>query len=77
MAHYMELTALLLSRIQFAFTIAYHIVFPTLNIGLALFLLVLEATEAAPVQSALEDIDGGGNIERGMLTIIDLAQLPG
>jgi cytochrome bd ubiquinol oxidase subunit I len=45
MAHYMELTALLLSRIQFAFTIAYHIVFPTLNMGLALFLLVLEAAE--------------------------------
>jgi cytochrome bd-type quinol oxidase subunit 1 len=39
MAHYMELTALLLSRIQFAFTIAYHIVFPTLNMGLALFLM--------------------------------------
>lgn len=34
--------ALLLSRIQFAFTIGFHIIFPTLTIGLALFLAVLE-----------------------------------
>lgn len=37
MAHYMELFALLLSRIQFAFTLGYHIVFPTLNMDLAVF----------------------------------------
>ena len=37
--------ALLLSRIQFAVTIGYHIVFPTLTMGLALFLVVLEARE--------------------------------
>ena len=32
----------LLSRIQFAFTIAVHITFPALSIGLAAFLAVLE-----------------------------------
>lgn len=34
--------ALLLARIQFAFTIAFHIVFPAFSIGLASFLAVLE-----------------------------------
>ena len=34
--------ALLLSRLQFAFTIAYHIVFPSFTIGLASYLAVLE-----------------------------------
>jgi cytochrome bd ubiquinol oxidase subunit I len=33
----------ILSRIQFAFTIGFHIIFPTLNIGLGLFLLILES----------------------------------
>ena len=32
----------ILSRIQFAFTVSFHIIWPTLNIGLGLFLLVLE-----------------------------------
>ena len=41
----MELDALLLSRIQFAFTIGYHILFPALSMGLAMFLLVLEVLE--------------------------------
>ncbi|MGH8561285.1 MAG: cytochrome ubiquinol oxidase subunit I, partial [Nevskiales bacterium] len=41
----MEPLALLLSRLQFAFTIAYHIVFPTLSMGLAVFLLLLRALE--------------------------------
>lgn len=35
--------ALLLSRLQFAFTIGYHILFPTLTMGLALYLVYLEA----------------------------------
>jgi len=35
--------ALLLARIQFGFTIAFHIVFPALTIGLASYLAVLEA----------------------------------
>src|SRR5260221_6009681 len=38
----MDLDALLLSRLQFAFTIAFHIIFPSFTIGLASFLAVLE-----------------------------------
>ena len=38
----MEFDALLLSRLQFAFTIAYHILFPAFTIGLAAYLAVLE-----------------------------------
>ncbi|HVN00831.1 MAG TPA: cytochrome ubiquinol oxidase subunit I [Caulobacteraceae bacterium] len=38
----MPLDALLLSRLQFAFTLAFHIIFPSLSIGLASFLAVLE-----------------------------------
>src|ERR1700733_5110935 len=36
-------TALLLSRIQFAFTVSFHIIFPSFTIGLAAWLTVLEA----------------------------------
>ena len=43
----MELTALLLSRIQFAFTISFHIIFPSFTIGLAAWLTVLEALALA------------------------------
>jgi len=39
----MELDALILSRLQFAFTIAFHIIFPSFTIGLASYLAVLEA----------------------------------
>jgi len=39
----MALDAQLLSRLQFAFTIAFHIIFPSFTIGLASFLAVLEA----------------------------------
>ena len=39
----MELTALLLSRIQFAFTISFHVIFPSFTIGLAAWLTVLES----------------------------------
>jgi cytochrome bd ubiquinol oxidase subunit I len=39
----MDLSALLLSRLQFAFTVAFHIIFPSLTIGLAAWLTVLEA----------------------------------
>ncbi len=38
----MEFDALLLSRIQFAFVIAFHIMFPAFTIGLAAFLAVCE-----------------------------------
>ncbi|TAL64683.1 MAG: cytochrome ubiquinol oxidase subunit I [Legionella sp.] len=33
----------LLSRIQFGFSIGFHILFPTLNLGLAVFLVIMEA----------------------------------
>ncbi|WP_094711317.1 cytochrome ubiquinol oxidase subunit I [Hahella sp. CCB-MM4] len=36
------LDAALLSRIQFAFTISYHIIFPTLTIGMAVYLATME-----------------------------------
>lgn len=36
------LTALELARIQFAFTVSFHIIFPAITIGLASFLAVLE-----------------------------------
>ena len=39
----MDATALLLSRIQFGFTISFHIIFPAFTIGLAAWLSVLEA----------------------------------
>ena len=38
-----ELDALLLSRIQFGFTVGFHILFPTLTIGLAWLLVFVEA----------------------------------
>src|SRR5262249_223785 len=39
----MDATALLLSRLQFAFTISFDIIFPAFSIGLAAWLAVLEA----------------------------------
>jgi len=39
----MDMMALRLSRIQFAFTIIFHIIFPSFTIGLAARLTVLEA----------------------------------
>ena len=39
----MDLTALLLSRLQFAFTVSFHIIFPSFTIGLGAWLTVLEA----------------------------------
>jgi cytochrome d ubiquinol oxidase subunit I len=43
----MEITALLLSRLQFAFTISFHIIYPSFTIGLAAWLTVLEALHLA------------------------------
>ena len=43
----MDLTALLLSRVQFAFTVSFHIIFPSFTIGLAAWLTVLEALNLA------------------------------
>lgn len=38
----MDLDPILLSRLQFAFTISFHIIFPTLTIGLSSWLVVVE-----------------------------------
>ena len=43
----MALTPLLLSRLQFAFTISYHIIFPSFTIGLAAWLTLLEGLHMA------------------------------
>src|SRR6202166_1798233 len=43
----MDMTALLLSRIQFAFTITFHMIFLSFTIGLAAWLTVLEALRLA------------------------------
>ncbi|MEZ0237146.1 MAG: cytochrome ubiquinol oxidase subunit I, partial [Methylophilaceae bacterium] len=39
-----DLSALELARIQFGFTISFHIIFPAITIGLASYLVVLEAS---------------------------------
>ncbi|WP_342237454.1 cytochrome ubiquinol oxidase subunit I [Inquilinus sp. OTU3971] len=54
----MDLTALLLSRLQFAFTVSFHIIFPAFTVGLAAWLAVLEALSLAtgrPVYRRLFD----------------------
>ena len=38
----MNLDPVVLARVQFAFTVSFHIIFPTISIGLAMFLAVLE-----------------------------------
>src|ERR1700760_2131404 len=43
----MDVMALLLSRIQFAFTISFHLIFPSFTIGLAAWLTVLEGLHVA------------------------------
>ena len=43
----MDLDPLLLSRIQFAFTISFHIIFPAFTIGLAAWLATLEGMQLA------------------------------
>src|SRR5471032_2682979 len=43
----MDAAALLLSRIQFAFTVSFHIIYPSFTIGLAAWLTVLEALRLA------------------------------
>jgi cytochrome bd ubiquinol oxidase subunit I len=51
-----DLDALLLARIQFAFTISFHIVFPAITIGLASYLAVLEACWLRSHQSVFLDL---------------------
>ncbi|OAN63161.1 cytochrome ubiquinol oxidase subunit I [Sphingomonas sp. TDK1] len=54
----MDATALLLSRLQFAGTVSFHILFPAFTVGLAAWLCVLEGTWLAtgkPVYRRLSD----------------------
>src|ERR1700761_2603994 len=48
----MDLSALLLSRLQFAFTVSFHIIFPSFTIGLVAWLTVLESLHLATGRSA-------------------------
>ena len=48
-------SVLLLSRLQFAFTISFHIIFPSLTIGLAAWLTVLEALHQVTGQATYRD----------------------
>ncbi len=52
----MDFDALLLSRLQFAFTIAFHILFPAFTIGLAAYLAVLEGLWLATRRDAFRTL---------------------
>jgi cytochrome d ubiquinol oxidase subunit I len=52
----MDLSALLLSRLQFAFTVSFHIIFPSFTIGLAAWLTVLEALYLATGRPAYRTV---------------------
>src|SRR5512134_2365439 len=52
----MEWDALLLARLQFAFTIGFHIIFPAFTIGLASFLAVLEGLWLATKQERFRNL---------------------
>ncbi len=49
-------TALELARIQFAFTISFHIIFPAITIGLASYLVVLEANWLRTKEQVYKDL---------------------
>ena len=51
-----EMTALDLARVQFGFTIAFHIVFPAMTVGLASYLVVLEACWLRTRQTVYRDL---------------------
>ncbi|MFO1325387.1 MAG: cytochrome ubiquinol oxidase subunit I [Burkholderiales bacterium] len=51
-----EPDALLLARIQFGFTISFHIVFPAITIGLASYLAVLEALWLSTQRAVFRDL---------------------
>lgn len=50
------MTALELARIQFGFTISFHIIFPAITIGLASYLVVLEASWLKTRQQVYKDL---------------------
>lgn len=51
-----NLTALELARIQFAFTVSFHIIFPAITIGIASYLAVLEGLWLKTKQSVYRDL---------------------
>src|SRR5690606_29788426 len=51
-----SLTALELARIQFGFTISFHIVFPAITIGLAAYLVVLEGLWLSRKEAVYRDL---------------------
>ncbi|WP_031343242.1 cytochrome ubiquinol oxidase subunit I [Novosphingobium lindaniclasticum] len=51
----MEITPLLLARLQFAFTVSFHIIFPAFTIGLAAWLTCLEVLRGVDGKTALSD----------------------
>src|SRR3990167_10386575 len=52
----MDFDPILLSRIQFAFTISFHIIFPTLTIGLSSWLAVVEGLWLITRKSVYQEI---------------------
>src|ERR1700743_2447811 len=52
----MDISALLLSRLQFAFTVSFHIIFPSSAIGVAAWLTVLEALHLATGRPAYRTV---------------------
>ena len=52
----MTFDAILLSRLQFAFTIAFHIIFPSFTIGLASYLTVLEGLWLATKREVFQNL---------------------
>lgn len=51
-----DVDALLLARIQFGFTVSFHIVFPAITIGLASYLAVLEGCWLRTAQAVFRDL---------------------
>ena len=56
----MMLDPVLLSRLQFAFTVSFHIVFPTMSIGLAAFFVLVEYLYLKPATSCMSASTGSG-----------------
>src|ERR1700729_4513538 len=52
----MDTTALILSRLQFAFTISFHIIYPSFTIGLAAWLTILEGLYLATGRPAYREV---------------------
>ncbi len=49
-----------LARLQFAFTVSFHIVFPAISIGMASFLAVLEWRYSSPATSPTNPCSSSG-----------------